>query len=117
MVKARAGKGVLGSLFFIVLLGAIAYFGTNVGRTYWRYFQFEDRMKQEARFAAHRSDQTIARRLRDYADSLKLPVGAHKVNVRRRTGTIQIWAEYYELVELPGFVREVYFHPQAVGTF
>lgn len=117
MVSARAGKGVLGSLFFIVLLGAIVHFGLNIGQTYWRYVQFQDRMKQEARFAAHRSDQLIARRLRDFADSLKLPIGAHKVNVRRRPGTIQIWAEYYELVELPGFVREVYFHPQAVGTF
>ena len=117
MVKARAGKGLLGSLFVIVFLGAVVYFGMNIGMTYWRYVQFEDRMKQEARFAAHRSDATIARRLRDYADSLKLPIGAHKVNVRRRTGTIQIWAEYYELVEFPGFVREIYFHPQAVGTF
>ncbi|MDH5235883.1 MAG: hypothetical protein OEW77_13095 [Gemmatimonadota bacterium] len=117
MVRARAGKGLLGSLLTIVFLGAVVYFGFNIGNTYWRYLQFEDRMKQEARFAAHRSDLLIARRLRDYADSLKLPVGAHKVNVRRRPGTIQIWAEYYELVEFPGFVREIYFHPQAVGTF
>ena len=117
MVRARDGKGLLGSLFVIVFLGAVVYFGLNIGQTYWRYVQFEDRMKQEARFAAHRSDQTIARRLKEFADSLKLPEGAHKVHVRRRPGTIQIWAEYYELVELPGFVREVYFHPQAVGTF
>jgi hypothetical protein len=117
MVNTRAGKGVLGTLFVLVLIGAVAHFGWNVGNTYWRFYQYEDRMKQEARFALHRSDELITRRLRAYADSLKLPVGAHKVNVRRRQGTIQIWAEYYELVEFPGFVREIYFHPQAVGTF
>lgn len=117
MVRMRSGKGTLGCLFTIVVLGAIVYFGVNIGQTYWNYVQFQDRMKQEARFAQHRSDVTIARRLRDYADSLKLPEAARKVNVRRRGRTIQIWAEYYESIEFPGFVREVYFHPEAVGTF
>ncbi len=117
MVTARAGKGGLGCLLSMVLIGAIGYFGFNIGTKYWAYYQFEDRMKQEARFAAHRSDVTIARRLSEYADSLKLPEAAQKVHVRRRQRTIEIWAEYYQILELPGFVREVYFHPRAVGTF
>jgi hypothetical protein len=117
MVKRRAGKGGLGCLLTLVLVGAIGYFAFHVGTAYWGYYQFQDRMKQEARFAMHRSDALIQRRLRDYADSLGLPEGAQKVNVRRRQRTIQIWAEYYQILEFPGFVREVYFHPQAVGTF
>lgn len=117
MVRARAGKGGLGCLVSILFVAAVIYFGVNIGQTYWNYVQFQDRMKQEARFAQHRSDVTIARRLRDYADSLGLPEGAHKVNVRRAGRTIHIWAEYYENVELPLMVKEFYFHPQAVGTF
>ncbi len=117
MVKARAGKGALGCLVSLLIVSAVLYFGVNAGRTYWNYVQFQDRMKQEARFAQHRSDVTIARRLREYADSLGLPEGAQKVNVRRRGRTIQIWAEYYENVELPLMVKEFFFHPQAVGTF
>jgi hypothetical protein len=101
----------------LLLVSAIVYFGVNIGRTYFNYFQFRDRMKVEARFAQHRSDATIARRLREYADSLGLPEAAHKVHVRRRRGTIEIWSEYYESVELPLMVKEFYFHPQAVGTF
>ena len=117
MVKRRAGKGALGCLLTLVIVGAIGYFAWSVGSTYWAYYQFQDRMKQEARFAMHRSDALIQRRLRDFADSLGLPEGAQQVNVRRRQRTIQIWAEYYQILEFPGFVREVFFHPQAVGTF
>lgn len=117
MVRARAGKGTLGCLFSIFLVFAIGYFGVNVGRPFWNYYQFRDRMQQEARFASKRSDMTIQRRLKDFADSLGLPDNADNVKIRRRTGTIEIWAEYYELVVLPGIVREFYFEPRAVGTF
>jgi hypothetical protein len=117
MVRARAGKGGLGGLLTIVIIGAMVYFGQHIGRKYWNYYQFQDRMRQEARFASHRSDLLISNRLRDYADSLGLPEAAQKVTVRRRRGTIQIWAEYYEIIEFPGFVREVHFHPEVVGTF
>lgn len=117
MVKARAGKGTLGCLFSLFVVFSIGYFAINIGRPFWNYYQFKDRMQQEARFASKRSDITIQRRLGQYADSLELPENARKVNVRRRTGTIEIWAEYYELVELPGIVKEFYFEPRAVGTF
>jgi len=117
MVRARAGKGSLGCIVSILLVATVSYFATNIGRSYWNFVQFQDRMKQEARFAQHRSDATIARRLRSYSDSLGLPEGASKVTVRRRGRTIHIWSEYYEHIELPGMVREFYFHPEAVGTF
>ncbi len=117
MVRARSGVGTVGCLFSIFLVLAIGYFAMNIGRPFWRYYQFKDRMQQEVRFASKRSDITIQRRLRDFADSLQLPTNATKVKVRRRTGTIEIWAEYYELVELPGLVKEFYFEPRAVGTF
>lgn len=117
MVSARPGKGGLGCLVSLLLVAAVIYFGVNIGQTWWNYVQFQDRMRQEARFAQHRSDATIARRLREYADSLGLPEGAHKVHVRRSGRTIHIWAEYYENVELPLVVKEFFFHPQAVGTF
>lgn len=117
MVKPRAGMGTLGCLASIFVLVAIGYFGVSVGRPFWNYYQFRDRMQQEARFASKRSDMTIKRRLTEFADSLGLPDNAKKVRVRRRTGTIEIWAEYYELVTLPGVVKEFYFEPRAVGTF
>jgi len=117
MVKSRAGKGALGGILTIVFLGAVSYFGWHIGNKYWDFYQYQDRMRQEARFAAHRSDILIRRRLTSYADSLGLPEAARKVTVRRRSGTIHIWAEYYDIIEFPGFVREVHFHPEVVATF
>lgn len=46
-----------------------------------------------------------------------LPEAAQRVRVRRRSGTIEIWADYYVNIELPGIVREFHFQPRAVGTF
>ncbi len=117
MVKARAGKGTLGCLFSLTLVIAIGYFGLNIGRPFWNAYRFQDRMRQEARFASKRSDLTIQRRLREYADSLGLPEAAHRIGIRRRSGAIEIWADYYEIIEFPGVVRELYFSPHAVGTF
>ena len=117
MVKSRAGKGGLGGILTLVFVGAVSYFSWHIGTKYWNYYQYRDRMRQEARFAAHRGDPVIKKRLQVYADSLGLPESARKVTVRRRSGTIQIWAEYYEIIEFPGFVREVHFHPEVVATF
>jgi hypothetical protein len=101
----------------VVLVMALGYFGVNIGRPFLNDYRFKDRMRQEARFAAKRSDLTIQRRLETYADSLGLPEAARKVQVRRRQGTIEIWTEYYVVVEFPGIVRELHFSPQVVGTY
>lgn len=116
-LKARRGSGTLGCLFTIFLVIAIAYFGVNTGRPFWYNYKFQDRMTQEARFAANRSDNTIRQRLIQYADSLGLPETAQKIGVRRRSGTIEIWADYYVYIEYPLFVREQHFQPRAVGTY
>jgi hypothetical protein len=117
MVNRRRGMGGLGCLLTLVFLVAVGWFGYHIGTKYWAFYQFQDRMKSEARFAQHRGDPLIRSRLKLYADSLKLPEGASNVTVRRRRGTIHIFADYYEIIEFPGFVREVHFHPEAVGTF
>lgn len=117
MVRPRRGVSKIGCLLITLVLTAIGYFGANVGQVFWNYFQFKDRMKQEARFAAHRSDAVIRRRVAAFADSLGLPEGAKNVRVRRGDRVIFIWAEYYEHIELPGMVREFHFNPSATGTF
>lgn len=117
MVNVRRGKTTLGCLLLLLFVMALGYFGVNIGRPFFNDYQFRDRMRQEARFAAQRSDQTIQRRLGQYADSLGLPEAAQKVKVRRRQGTIEIWTEYYVVIEFPGIVREIRFSPQVVGTF
>jgi hypothetical protein len=117
MVSMRRGRSSLGCLVTLLILAAVGYFGVNVGEVYLRFFQFQDAMKQEVRFAAHNSDAVILRHLRAKVDSLGLPESAGEVTLQRDGRTIEIEAEYYEHIELPLMVREVHFSPRATGIF
>jgi hypothetical protein len=117
MVRPRSGSSTLGCLFILLILSAAGYFAVNVGEVYFRFFQFQDAMRQEVRFASHNNDQVILRHLRAQADSLGLPEAAGEVTLQRSARHIEIESEYYEHIELPLFVREVRFNPHAEGIF
>jgi hypothetical protein len=117
MVSARAGRSSLGCLFMVLILAALVYFGVNAGEVYFRFYQFQDAMRQEVRFAEHNNDAAIVRHLREQADSLGLPDAAGRVTVERSGRTIDIESEYYDRIELPLIAREVRFTPHASGTF
>ena len=117
-MRARPGRSSLGCLFILLLLTAAGYFAVNLGEAYWRFYQFQDAMKQEARFAGRRTDEAITQRLRAKADSLGLPHDAAKrVRVRRAAGRLRITSDYVETIELPLVVREIRFEPHAEGRF
>lgn len=116
MVNHRRGASALGCLSSLFIVAAIVYFGVNVGRVYWRFYEYEDDMRQEARFAGQRTNDQILAHLKASADSLGLPEGATKISIRRNDKGIAIEADYYENVEVPMYVREVHFHPHAEGT-
>jgi len=117
MVTRRRGSSSLGCLFTLLVLAAVGYFGVNAGEVYFRYYQYKDAMRQEVRFAAHNNDAVIVRHLREQADSLGLPDAARNVVVQRDGRHIEVEAEYYEHIELPLTVREVYLNPHAEGIF
>ena len=117
MVRARRGKGSLGCLVMLLIVAAVGYFGVNAGEVYFRFYQYQDAMKQEVRFAAHNSDAVILRHLRAQVDSLGLPEAAGEVNLQREGRHIEVESEYYEHIELPLTVREVHFNPRASGIF
>lgn len=118
VTRARPGRSSLGCLFVLLVLTAVGYFTVNLGEAYWRFYQFQDAMKQEARFAGRRTDEAIALRLRAKADSLGLPDEAlRRLRVRRAAGRLRITSEYVETIELPLVVREIRFAPKAEGRF
>ncbi|HEY2066832.1 MAG TPA: hypothetical protein VGG84_12790 [Gemmatimonadaceae bacterium] len=117
MVRARRGASSLGCLFTLLVLAAIVYFAVNIGEAYFRFYQFQDAMRQEVRFAAHNTDAQILRRLQAEADSLGLPEAAGVVTLQRDGRHIELESEYYDHIELPLFVREVHFNPHAEGIF
>jgi hypothetical protein len=116
-VIARRGASTLGCLFTLLIVATIAYFGINIGEVYLRFYEYQDDMKQEVRFAAANTNDKILIRLRARADSLGLPEDARAIAIRRGSKTISIEAEYYERLEFPMYSRDVLFHPHAEGPF
>ena len=117
MVTSRRGRTTLGCLVLLLLGAAAVYFGVNIGEVYFRFYQYQDAMRQEVRFAAHNSDDVILRHLRTRVDSLGLPESAAEVTIQRADRHIEMQSEYYEHVELPLYVREVHLNPHAEGIF
>jgi len=115
--RARRGASTLGCLVSLLIVAALGYFGVKVGEVYYDFYKFQDRMVNEANFAAHRTDAQIRLHLVSLADSLGLPPSAHIVNVRRVKSQIFIWANYIIPLEVPGYVRDFHFNPQAKATF
>ena len=99
----------------MLIVAAAGYFGVNAGESYWRFFQFQDAMQQEARFARQRTNDQILTRLRASVDSLGLPDEASMISIRRTANSIAIDAEYDEHVEMPMYVRAIHYQPHAEG--
>lgn len=117
MVRLRRGATKLGCLMTLMVLAAIGYFGANAGEVYWRFYQYQDAMKQEVTFRARQPIPALRARLRHIADSLGLPEDAGIVSVKRTANEIFIEAHYEEVIELPGFKRDVHFEPKAQGRY
>jgi len=117
VTHSRRGVGQIGCLLTLLILVAIGYFGVGIANVYWDYYQYRDRMQQEARFAASRTDGVIKKRVALFADSLGLPEGARQVHIKRNNKHVYIWAEYYEVVTVPFYTRELLLAPRAEWTY
>lgn len=117
VTRTRSGRGQMGCLVMLLFVAAVGYFGLGIGQVYWNYFQYRDRMQQEARFASSRTDGVIKRRISLFADSLGLPEGAKQVRVRRTGKHIVIFAEYYENLVLPYYSKELLLSPHVEWTY
>ena len=114
MVK-RSGRSSLGCLLVLLVLAAALYVGVNIGEAYWRFYEYQDAMRQEVRFAKQIPDDRIKLHLAALADSIGLPQQAAEVAVDRTSASIAVSAEYTERIELPFFVHLIRFAPHAQG--
>ena len=117
ITRPRRGVGMFGCLFQIAILAGLAYLGYKVSDDVMAYYRYQDAMKQEARFAATRTDAEMIRRLKAFTDSVKLPPEAQQVQVLRDENRIRIWAEYDRELRLPMYQRTFHLRPSAEKTF
>jgi hypothetical protein len=111
-VVARKGASTLGCLIPLLILAVIIYFAIDFGTAYFRYYEFKDAMRQEARFSYERTDEQITKHLVALADTLELPVGANLITILRSPSNVSISSDYDEVIRLP-FKQErvLHFHP------
>lgn len=114
---SRTGRSSLGCLVLLLLIAAGLYFGVNAVEAYWRFYQYEDAMRQEVRFAKQIPDDRIRQHLVALADSLGLPPDASDLTIDRQDHQISVRASYTERVELPLVTRDIHFSPHAEGTY
>jgi hypothetical protein len=116
--STRHGTSRLGCLVQLIILGSLIYFGVFLGEDALSYYRLRDAMKQEARFAATRTDDQMRDRLRAFTDSVKLPDQARNINIVRGENRIRIWTEYDQEVQLPfNQSRTIHLRPSAEATF
>ena len=114
----RRGVSRLGCLLQILFLAAVVYVGLLAGEEALAYYRFKDAMKNEARFAAERSDQDIRNRLRAFTDSVQLPDAARDIKVVREGNRIRIWSEYDQEFKLPFKQKKVvHLRPEVEQSF
>lgn len=109
----RRGAMKIGCVLKLVLFGVICYVGAKIGLVYWNFYNYQDTMVAQARFADSFTDDHIRKRLIAKADSLGLPAEASVITIERRGRHISIAADYNELVKLPLHVRTFQFSPKA----
>ena len=116
-LRSRSGRGALGCLLTILLVGTVAYIAIQFLPPWMRYEQFQDEMRTNARFGTTLPDSVIMARLLARADTLGLPPAAHHITIRHLVGPpprMIIRAQYVEEVNLPIFgVKTLTFRPSA----
>ena len=113
---ARRGASTVGCLVPLLVAALVIYFGRDFGEAYFRYYQFRDSMRQEARFAMTRTDDLITAHLRTLVDSLNLPRNAGAIRISHTPDGITIWSDYDETVKLPlNHEKTIHFHPTSEG--
>lgn len=112
----RRGSSSTGCLVSLLVFSMVAYYGINIGEVYWRFYQYQDEMRSQARLAPSLTDGVIRRRLLLTVDRLGLPSEAQRIQIKRtaRPRQITIEAAYDEEVRLPLFNHTFHFQPRAV---
>lgn len=92
-LRSHPGKARLGCLFTILVLGAAAFVGKNVGEVYWRYYRLRDYANEQVDFAPVLTDDVIRRRLVGRSDSLGLNLAPRDWKIRRSGSPREITIE------------------------
>jgi len=115
----RRGVSAIGCVASLLVVLALLFYGINLGRVWWRYWELRDRMKTAARFGVSQSTEQINRQLVADAEDIGLPREAQKFRIQRTEvpASITISTVYSEKVDLPLLKRTFTFRPTVTQRF
>ena len=99
----RRGAGNLGCLVTVLFAAVVLYYGIDVGRVYWKYYQLTDEMEVSARFAQGKTDAELQSHLAGVVRDLELPIEAQRFTIQRtqQPAVVRIRTQYHVTIELP----------------
>jgi len=99
----------MGCLIRLLILIGLIYVGAQIVPPYFRYYQYRDDIKQEARFASTHTDDVIRQNIVTNADSLGMPEDAYHVKIARSQSAIRIRVYYTDEWRVGPYLRPVEF--------
>jgi hypothetical protein len=115
------GKGMLGCMLMIVLLGVAIYLGIELAPVYYANFNFESDVKTEvSRAGSHfLDDETIKKDILDMARKNEIRLSRENISVDRFAGQLHINVNYAVPIDFVVFDHDLTFKVSAssfIGT-
>jgi hypothetical protein len=100
--RGQRGEGRIGFILTLVIVVVGVFVGLKVVPVRINAYQFEDLLREEARFASvnRNSDNEIRKRLLDSAQSLDIPLEPQNLTIKRNKKEVVIRAKYEKPVDL-----------------
>jgi hypothetical protein len=120
-LRGSDGKGILGCLLILVLIGIVIVLAIGIGPVYYSHNKFEAAVQAEVSRAGSQSlnDEVIIHSILAAAESNKIGLTPKNIMVERYAGQVHIEVNYTVPVSFVFFVRDIHFQIQAssfIGT-
>lgn len=111
-LRNTEGKGVVGCLIFILLLGIALFMAVQLGPVYYANYAMESELKKEiSQAGAHAlSDEQIIRDIMNMAKRNEVPLRAEDIIIDRVAGQIVVAVTYVVPVDFMVLERDLNFH-------
>lgn len=106
----REGGGfVTKAVFCILILGLLAYSGINLGRPWFNYFSFKDRVKEISMYEITEPRDKTMKKIMESAEERDIPIKEEDVKIEGSGKKLIIKAEWdYEVQLFGGRVNKVW---------
>jgi len=105
----ESGGAKIRILVLVLILGAAAYYGNEIGGVYWRKYRLADAVDGQMSFVGQRSDEGIRARILQDIEHMNLPPAARRFTFVRnqQAHQLQFSTSYSETVNLLFTKREI----------